>query len=159
MQGVWSPGHHQQLWALSDKNEPLFYQLQQGQSLGRALLEPAMQSSVRAHLPSYSLALLSLMTVGTQLSQQLWSRPELPEFSPKRQSFPKGQLAQVGGLRTRETQMEKERARYQVLLTIHLERMRGWQVEQKSSIHQKFTLRTDTIHVYYTLFNVYHTFM
>lgn len=117
----------------------------------------------REALWGHGLEVRSLKTpvalVGTQLSQQLWSRPELPEFSPKRQSFPKGQLAQVGGLRTRETQMEKERARYQVLLTIHLERMRGWQVEQKSSIHQKFTLRTDTIHVYYTLFNVYHTFM
>lgn len=67
--------------------------------------------------------------VGPQLSQQkLWSRPELPEFSPKRQSFPKGQLAQVGGLRTRETQMERERAHYQVLFTIHLERMRGRKV-------------------------------
>lgn len=117
----------------------------------------------REALWGHGLGVRSLKTpvalVGTQLSQQLWSRPELPEFSPKRQSFPKGQLAQVGGLRTRETQMEKERARYQVLLTIHLERMRGWQVQQKSSIHQKFTLRTDTIHVYYTLFNVYHTFM
>ena len=60
----------------------------------------------REALWGHGLEVRSLKTpvalVGTQLSQQLWSRPELPEFSPKRQSFPKGQLAQVGGLRTRK---------------------------------------------------------
>ena len=50
VQRVWSPGHLQQLWALNNKNEPLFYQLQWGQSLGRIPLEPAMQSSERAVL-------------------------------------------------------------------------------------------------------------
>ena len=96
----------------------------------------------REALWGHGLEVRSLKTpvalVGTQLSQQLWSRPELPEFSPKRQSFPKGQLAQVGGLRTRETQMEKERARYQVLLTIHLERMRGLaKVQHSPEIHSQ----------------------
>ena len=60
---------------VSDKNEPLFYQLQQGQSLGRALLEPAMQSSVRAVLDYKSGGVLGKTTPTTQI---LWDPSTVP---------------------------------------------------------------------------------
>lgn len=75
VQRVWSPGHLQQLWALSNKKEPLFYQLQQGQYLGRVLLEPAMQSSVRAVLDYKRGGVLGKTTPTTQM---FWDPSAVP---------------------------------------------------------------------------------